>query len=1406
MPTNIADRYLLKERLGEGGKGVVYRALDTLTNTYVAIKTFRGPADPNKLQMFKRVGAELAKVLHPSVADVRDVAEVDQDGVRKACLITPLQPGTTLAALIQSASPRLTTDFVINIVVRACEGLQAAHEMDLIHGDLKPSNIFIKDDDTVTIIDFGLVYTMESRSLDASKGSWEYMPPEQLDGTAQLNRSFDIFSLGVVAYEALTLHQPFKRRTFEDTVEAVRHFIPQAISERNLKISPLVGKAVTVAMAKHPSCRYASAREFAETLQKAQQNKDIERFDPARIRPRIERAQKAFKGGDSDFASEILNELAAEGDLDPDMALLRAQIDEANKEKRIYQLLAAAQTRFEQDEILLALEKLEAVLKLDPQNVDACKMRERIEEQVSKQQASKWLQLARKHFDHDDFNEARRALKEVLNVRHDDPDASSLKAQLDTREREVEITRAEIEHLYKLALSDNQNGEISPALSKLEKLIVLSRNVPAASISECAKVFQALHSSLCTARDRIENSYSEGARQLSENDFERALETCREILARYPENEKFQALRLKAQESQRQRLNTYIAAVGSAADAEPNLDRRVSLLEEACKRYPQEGQFSLQLSLAGELRDLATSLVAKARLHEEQGRFVEAIAQWNTLSDLHPPYLGIDLEINRLERCRQQQSEENMRSNLIAQINCAIERSDYGEAERLSVEAVREFPDNSEVAALQRLSQESLRRNREANRLLGEARTIRAHGDVEQAIALLRQAHDVDDQNIIVVNTLVSLLVEHAHTVLDRDVLVAEQLASEAERLDPLRPSVKKVVSLVVQAKGKQALPHRCLEEALADSQNPEQHVLGATAIELEQSSPASALPPLEDFSLVEPPIQSPASPVSAFPPKVPPPSSAPRVLQQIREAGELFVQNVEGRLNIPYRKVVGILWGLLAFFLFLGVSLLFSNRTHPPVMADSQGQKPPVVDLAQNNDPSAKSDSGHEAAISSSDATSNSLLRGQPEKRPTSGGAAIVDDGNTSFAIVGGKQLETPVADAEKASDRSAIGDTRNKGPVGISVTPKTAKLFIDNRPMHPKKPGVWFWTAVSGRYQCKITADGMNDEVFNIALKKGVPFSRRIEMTPKSPPLVPLTILGGTPGATVRVDDSAIGELDDKGNFFYSELAAGTHKIQLSKPGYGSRAYYGQVFVAGRSFDLPGDKQLSVEAGFAKVAVTPTNAVVSYKRSGEAERHPVSDFSTVLILQPGTYEFAADAPNHSASTIPITIQPNQTTSVSLNLQPIKIEESKMELVNMDEAIKQNGKWYHGRTDKFIRLMTNSSTNTIFFSKEFKVKKMSWQVHLGSNTITYKLDAKGVFITRNIDGVASSQKVKDDLSSIDNPSASYAATIKLDKNEVIVARQDGTVVNTSHDDKHDWSQAQIFAKGDTYFALSPSH
>jgi len=86
----VADRYELRELLGEGGMGVVYRAIDTRTGGLVAIKTMRDISDPRTLEMFKKEWRVLARLSHPNIVDIRDVDEMDEDGVRKPCYVMPL--------------------------------------------------------------------------------------------------------------------------------------------------------------------------------------------------------------------------------------------------------------------------------------------------------------------------------------------------------------------------------------------------------------------------------------------------------------------------------------------------------------------------------------------------------------------------------------------------------------------------------------------------------------------------------------------------------------------------------------------------------------------------------------------------------------------------------------------------------------------------------------------------------------------------------------------------------------------------------------------------------------------------------------------------------------------------------------------------------------------------------------------------------------------------------------------------------------------------------------------------------------------------------------------------------------------------------------------------------------------
>src|SRR4051794_27795792 len=176
----------------------------------------------------------------------------------------------------------------------------------------------------------------------------------------------------------------------------------------------------------------------------------------------------------------------------------------------------------------------------------------------------------------------------------------------------------------------------------------------------------------------------------------------------------FQALQLEIEEQQRQEQSAFIADVSRRSEAEPDLDRRVSILKEAAERYPDEPHFQQSLRLIRERRDLVSSIVIKARQYEERGQCSEALGQWDILRNIYPQYPGIDFEIERVKRRRNDQVREEAKARWVERIDRHITAADYVRARDLASGALAEFPDDKELAGLDRVARQALERSAEA--------------------------------------------------------------------------------------------------------------------------------------------------------------------------------------------------------------------------------------------------------------------------------------------------------------------------------------------------------------------------------------------------------------------------------------------------------------------------------------------------------------------------------------------------------------------------------------------------------------------------------------------------------------------------------------------------------------------
>lgn len=829
--TRLNNRFELREVLGRGGMGVVYRAFDTTLNREVAIKTTLDAQSPAVLDLFYREWALLATVSHTNIVDILDKGEWNDDGQIKPFFVMPLLIGCTLDKLIAESSSRLTMERSVDILAQTCRGLQAAHERGLIHRDLKPSNIFVMNDDAVKIIDFGMAHAIDTRSTTTLKGTLLYMAPEQVERHNPTTLS-DIFSFGVTAYETLSHRRPFQRGTEREICDAILHETPPPLYEINSAVNKALSQVVHKCLAKQPHHRFSSAREVADALQKALRNEPIEIFNPSRIQSRVSRARAAYESGEHGLTLEILRELEAEGYLDESATLLRQQVEGLLKQKTINQLLEMARLRFDQEEFPLALQRIQEVLQLDAENAEALALRQQIESQRADRQVQDWIQLAQRHLDNGAFAMARDALDNVLKLRPTDPEAIDLKSRVIMAERSQERAHKEKQSLYQQAMEAFQRGEISSALSRMESLMDLQRRIPDKATPDLENKYQTFYQQVSSDQDAIHQAYAEGSRNFREGNYDKTLAICHDFLEKYPGHALFQALRVEAEGRKRQEVSVFIAETDWKVEAEPNLDRKVAILKEAIARYPDEQHFAASYKIYKDKRDLVEGILARIASYEERGMYTEALNQIDVLRVIYAQHPGLDYEADRLRKKREQQAVEDAKAARIEEVDRLIEAGDWLRAGVHIEFALKEYPDDNQLIAQRRMVEQGRAQQFEAQAKFEEARQWLESGDRQTAIQRLRDAWQLSPGMAPVRGLLTDTLAQEAEAAFEKDPQAAENYVAEALSLNEEHARARTVRSML-QDRNR----HQSIERTLASAR--EKQAAGDIAGALEEIAAA---------------------------------------------------------------------------------------------------------------------------------------------------------------------------------------------------------------------------------------------------------------------------------------------------------------------------------------------------------------------------------------------------------------------------------------------------------------------------------------------------------------------------------------------------------------------------------------
>ncbi len=263
----LSGRYRLQRLIATGGMGQVWEAVDSRLGRRVAVKVLKQEysSDPEFIERFRAEARTVAMLNHPGIAAVHDYGETEMDGEgRTAYLVMELVNGEPLNSVIKRTG-RLSLRHALDMLEQTGRALQVAHAAGLVHRDVKPGNILITPTGQVKLTDFGIAKAVDAAPVTQTgmvMGTAQYIAPEQALGEDATAAS-DVYSLGVVGYEAVSGKRPF---TGDGALTVAMKHIKETPAPLPADLPPNVRELIEITLVKNPGMRYSTGGQFADAV------------------------------------------------------------------------------------------------------------------------------------------------------------------------------------------------------------------------------------------------------------------------------------------------------------------------------------------------------------------------------------------------------------------------------------------------------------------------------------------------------------------------------------------------------------------------------------------------------------------------------------------------------------------------------------------------------------------------------------------------------------------------------------------------------------------------------------------------------------------------------------------------------------------------------------------------------------------------------------------------------------------------------------------------------------------------------------------------------------------------------------------------------------------------------------